>query len=786
MSAPITPPLNLEQVPVELMDLNRWVLWRDVNGRKRPFTRTGASASVADPATWCSFIAAFAAYQAGTYTGVGVVLGEGLVGIDLDDVRDPATGEIHPDAQRILEHSGSYAEVSPSGTGLKIFGSGQWAGFPDAVVDGKKRTSKNRRPFADGEIEVYGDVRYFTVTGRKIGDGTFRDLTPTLELLRSEFAGDAPPEPKIAAAIAAPTTPHTPTVLVEDKNPLLGDDQIIAIASRSKNGDAFTKLWNGDTSEQGGDHSNADLTLCQYLAFYTHDDPARLDRLFRRSKLYRDKWERSDYRNRTIMLAISSCRKFWDPSNIVPFDNPHRLAEQFLEENPTLKNLNETYYVWSEGAYVEVRLSVVRGEVTNLVKKEFELGYQEAVARHAASTEEKKKPPRLEPVTVTVINNVMQALAGLCTVAIDPPCWLEDVGGPEPSQMIAFRNGLLDLVTGQFFESTPAFFTFNAMPYDYDSAALEPVEWLKFLESIWIDDCENIQAIQEWFGYSITHDNRYQKIMFLVGPSRSGKGTILKALEGVVGSPNTASLTLSGLAGPFGGESLLGKRVAVIPDARFAGDRTESAVVVERLLTYSGDDLVAQNRKFKSPITIRPRVRFTICSNELPELRDSSVAIAERFLILRFTQSFLGREDVTLGDRIARELPGIFNWSLLGLRRLHDRGKFLQPATGATYKQELRDLASPISVFVREECVFEPRASVPKQELFDHYLKHAAEHGWSHTSTKERFGKDLRAVWPRREDAYLTVGGKRVHVWCGIRLKTTDEKEQPGAATPSH
>lgn len=783
------PTVNFDVIPEQMRRVRRWILWRDTAGRKRPFTVAGSSADSTDPATWSSFADALAAFQSGTYTGLGFVLGDGFAGIDLDDVRNPETGYLHSHAQWLIGVAGSYAEVSPSGTGVKIFGAGLWAGFIPGLVPRKEASgttelretsAKNRRPFADGEIEVYCDQRYFTVTGQRIGDGEFRDLSSAFEVLREQYSGQRIPEKptrqKPAPAAAEEPTPPPPTVLVADVNPLLGDDQIIAIASRSKNGPAFVALWNGDLTAYNGDQSNADLTLCQYLAFYTHNDPARIDRLFRRSKLFREKWERSDYRNRTISLAISSCRKFWDPSNAVPYDNPHRLAERFIEENPTLKFWRGDYLVWCDGCYQVVEPAVVRGELVNLVKREFDAGYQEAVTYHASQQDPKKKPPALAAVTVAIINNVIQALNGLCSLADEPPCWIGGMSGPDPVNLIAFRNGILDVATGQFFELTPSFFTLNAVPYAYDPNAPTPVEWLKFLDSIWGDDPENISTLQEWFGYCLVPDNRYQKIVFMVGPTRSGKGTILRTLESVVGGGNTASSTLANLAGAFGLEPLIGKHIAVIPDARFGGDRRENVIATERILSITGGDLLPQDRKHRSTLFQRLLVRFTICSNEIPELRDASAAIAERFIVMQFTRSFLGVEDTELSDRIAAELPGLFLWSLEGLRRLRRRGRFIQPRSGAEHKDELRDLASPVGVFFREECTLDADAIVPKRDLYDAYLKHAAEHGCSYTLTYERFGKELGAVWPGRKKKYPRVDGKQIHAWSGIRLKTDQEK----------
>ena len=81
------------------------------------------------------------------------------------------------------------------------------------------------------------------------------------------------------------------------------------------NGTAFSRLWNEDTSAYGGDDSAADMALCNHLAFWTGNDPARMDMLFRQSGLYREKWERQDYRNSTITKAIESVAETYSRRN---------------------------------------------------------------------------------------------------------------------------------------------------------------------------------------------------------------------------------------------------------------------------------------------------------------------------------------------------------------------------------------------------------------------------------------------------------------------------------------
>ena len=223
---------------------------------------------------------------------------------------------------------------------------------------------------------------------------------------------------------------------------------------------------------------------------------------------------------------------------------------------------------------------------------------------------------------------------------------------------------------------------------------------------IWEDDPESIDCLQEWFGYLLTADTRQQKILMMVGPKRSGRGTIARVLKALAGANNVVNPTLSTLARPFGLSSLIDKPVAVFPDARLSS-RPDNAAIVECLLSISGEDDQTIDRKHLPAWTGRLPTRFVLISNELPRLRDASGALASRLIILRFTRSFYDREDTGLFDRLRRELPGILRWAIEGWDRLRRRGRFVQPRSAGDLVAAMDELASPISVFLKDRCVLD-------------------------------------------------------------------------------
>lgn len=350
------------------------------------------------------------------------------------------------------------------------------------------------------------------------------------------------------------------------------------------------------------------------------------------------------------------------------------------------------------------------------------------------------------------------------------PQWIEraDDDG-DPLHLIPCANGILDPRTRKLTAPTPRFFATTAINAPWIENAPEPTAWLAFLDSLWGRGDERVQTLREMFGYFLTPDTSQQKLFMLVGPKRSGKSTIARVLKALLGDDAVVNPTLSSLEGEFGLAPLVGRNLAIIGDARLGG-RSDQAVVVERLLSISGEDPILVNRKNRDMVNLRLRTRVLLISNELPRLYDTSGALASRFILLQTHQSFYGAEDTTWERRLLGDLPGIFRWAVDGLEALRERGRFVQPAASAQALEDLEALGSPMSVFVRERCVVGPGNSIDIDELFKRHQQWSEENGREPIS-KTRFGIDLRSVCPT-----ITVtqprlgGGKRPRVYEGIGL----------------
>lgn len=310
--------MDANVIPSELLALPRWVVWkyemRDGKPTKVPHSARGGMASSTDAATWSTHAEATAALSKGAWDGIGFVFarGDGLVGIDLDDCAH--NGELSADARAILAQFPTYAEISPSGTGVKLFMRGS--------LEGKAR----RRDVKRG-IEMYADGRYFTVTGRIVEGhpSEVRDCQAALDAFYTSVFARQEPERRASMTVGG-----------GGGGASLADAEIVQRAASAKNGEKFKRLWAGDTTgyktEDNGGHSEADLALCAMLAFWCGEGGAsRVDALFRQSGLYREKWEREDYRARTISAAYSGVREFYTPAVVV---TPEKLKAAFGDEQP--------------------------------------------------------------------------------------------------------------------------------------------------------------------------------------------------------------------------------------------------------------------------------------------------------------------------------------------------------------------------------------------------------------------------------------------------------------------
>jgi putative DNA primase/helicase len=329
---------------------------------------------------------------------------------------------------------------------------------------------------------------------------------------------------------------------------------------------------------------------------------------------------------------------------------------------------------------------------------------------------------------------------------MDSGSWIK-TGSRRPG-IVATPAGLFDVKTRTTHPAHPGFFSTWALPYSYDPEAGRPAAWVKFLHSIMPGDPGGIDMLQEWMGYVISGRTDHQKAMALIGKPRSGKGTILKVMEALVGAENTVSPTLASMTTQFGLENAVGKALFAIGDARISG---QTSTLVERLLSITGEDSITVDRKHRTAWTGRLPGRIMIASNDPLDFRDASGAIGSRFLTVQTPVSFLGREDFGLQGRLMAELPAIMKWALDGLDRLTKRGRFLESETSKAAGVEMHDTGSPVTQFVEAACAVGDGEAfyVPTAVLFGAWEVWRKANGYGQANIRT-FGRQLKAAFEFR------------------------------------
>jgi primase-polymerase (primpol)-like protein len=301
LSAKDWPMTDIERLPrtAELPDAivsrDQWVCWRaeerDGKPTKIPINpHTGLYASTTDSRTWADFEHA-RDHAAANEDGIGFVFtrDDPLVGVDLDDCRDPASGRPDPTAKDIIRTLDSYTEVSPSEMGYHV------------LIEGSLPEGRNRR----GAVEFYDRARFFTVTGLHVEGtpATIEDQSEALAAVHRKHVADDADEVEKS--------------LSSGDSGALSDSKLLDHARNAKNGEKFNRLWQGNTTGYAS-QSEADMALCCLLAFWTGGDTTRMDRLFRGSGLMRSKWteqhyaDGSTYGEVTIQRAVDITTEFYD------------------------------------------------------------------------------------------------------------------------------------------------------------------------------------------------------------------------------------------------------------------------------------------------------------------------------------------------------------------------------------------------------------------------------------------------------------------------------------------
>ena len=334
-------------------------------------------------------------------------------------------------------------------------------------------------------------------------------------------------------------------------------------------------------------------------------------------------------------------------------------------------------------------------------------------------------------VTARFAKDVIANLTGMANLK----CWhepmpflvvSEDPLEIERPHLIVFQNGAIDLdglIAGTATKIRPinsAYFNEIVLPYAYDPKAKCKL-WTQTINGILPvtgDGDKRQLVLQEFMGYSLLPDCRFQKMFAAVGDGGNGKTTIMKTWQAMLGEANFSSVPLEVLGNEHRQFSLKGKLVNFSAEFPYLGRVNEG--MLKSLV--SGEEIEV-NRKFKPPVKIRPYAKLVVHSNEMPQIQDPTEGTWDRITAMPFEERI---RDTTKDDKgrvgsLMAELPGIFNYAVKGLKRLLDQGHFTQCSKCAAFLNQHRTECDTVRQFVSECCVKDSKRETYSEPIYDVY-----------------------------------------------------------------
>jgi len=415
--------------------------------------------------------------------------------------------------------------------------------------------------------------------------------------------------------------------------------------------------------------------------------------------------------------------------------DPHIIGTRFLDANGSgIVVIKGTPYKYDDGIYRQVADSDLTAELTRFTSSFFERHH---CAEIALFKKEGHDDPPIRQVTASVIKNARLAVDGVCTDsrAATFPGWLRRRPGDWPAnRVIHCGNGLLNADTLEFAEGhNPRWLSLCKSEADWqgiDAACPRFLQWL--MEVMPGTDMEAEKAretLMMWLGYLLVPDRSHHKALSLVGERRTGKGTMLRLIQRLVGHENVCQTSLTEISGRFGLEPLLGRTVAMIGDARPGKANADLSTGAERMLAITGGDCLGVDRKNRASLpSVDLPVRFVMASNGNFNMPDPNGVLATRLVTLQFDQSFAGRENSQIEAAFVEELPGILAWAVRGLQRLSELGGFHDLKSTKDACEISQEIAQPLLAFMDDAFANERGDDIDIDDVYSAYVGWWARH----------------------------------------------------------
>lgn len=787
-----------EKIPLELKQLPHWVGWKymqrpgEDHKRKVPINAMdGQPAKSNDPTTWCDFDTACLGKERFGLDGIGFMFsGDGIFGIDIDHCYDPETQELDPAAAEIIETVQSYTELSPSGTGIHILCKG-------VLPEGRKRR---------GAVEMYSTLRYFTVTGNQFGlEYPFSDCTERAAVMHRKYLGEEETAAGAQkAALPMPTGRGT--------NADMSVDAILRRMFDSKHGQKLQDLYNGSWERYGigdGSQSSADQAFCNTLAFWCRCDAALMDAIFRRSGLYRQKWDKrrgaKTYGQITIDRAIKDCRDIWEPQErvqrpapAVPLPPQNTSNEVPAIENATVGETGQRRYYTYDDTGNALRFRDANAGLIHYNHVDGCWIYWDGV--RWASDENGEIKRRADKMLADMAKDLKEMQDDPAYNAykkhlsrsrshrgkegfIAEARHLEGVP-VLPSEMdragnaFNVRNCLISLKTGRTAEHDKKYMISKLAPVTYDENAKCP-RWDRFIEEITCGDKSLQLYLQRMIGYCMTAYTKEQCMFFLYGNGSNGKSVFVDTIAYMLGEyaascqPETVMMRDRNNTARGDLARLKGARMVVTSEPN-DGCRLDEGIVKQ--MTGGTENKLTARFLYGREFEFSPEFKIVMSTNYKPVIKGTDNGIWRRVRLIPFTAEFTKENrDPQLTEKLRRELPGILNWAIAGAVGWCKEG--LPPcAIIDEAGQEYRSEMDRVQQFLDDCTTRSESSSTQASTLYKCYKAWCSEQGDRFPVGSTKFFMELkRRFKSRKTEAYNEYIGIKIND-LGMDLYTRAER----------
>ena len=673
--------------------------------------KTGNNAKSNDSTTWGTYQQAkLFMEQNKNISGIGFMFSHSpYVGIDIDHCVD-AQGIMSKLALDVISIFQSYTEFSPSGTGIHIICKGKLPGA------GRKNSNLG--------LEMYDAGRYFTVTENVLkGYTMIGERQQEIDTIYQKYF-NVPKKENYQQQTLQQT--------------YLEDDKLIEIAAKSQNGRKFLDLYAGNWQSYYNSQSEADLSFCNMLAFWTACNFDQMDRIFRVSGLMREKWDKkhgiNTYGDTTITKEIDCCDTVYQPPEVRDFKNVEvKQQKQKKEQQPqsapvqqqpkadhsldrfhkfngkgqitgvfdveivdyiiTTENIikvADVVYLYHNGVYEEDKKGeILKYKIQNLIYRDFQ--------------------------NSRTINRIYDLL--LIQPSIKKQYWQLN---QFPAYWVNFKNGMLNVQTMELLPHSAEYFSMNQIPHEYKALAKSDLvnfpHSQQFLKTSF--DVQDVETVFQYMGVCLTHTILYQIFLLLLGEGANGKSLLIELFHAVIGEKNISNLSMDKLTQRFFSSQLFLKLIntcADIPKINIEDDAELKKII--------GGDSIQAEFKGKDSFSFKPYAKLLFSANRFPHVDDKSDGFRRRLRVIEMNKKPQNK-DIHLKQKMLKEIDFWIFTAVQGLRKVLDNHDIYESDNSKRVKENIYKNGDSIYAFIADCLQPQQGAVIKRAEMFREYDKY--------------------------------------------------------------